>query len=78
MATRIQTGDFTTGQIARLCKVAPKTVINWIDRGLLPAYKVPSGQRHQHRRVIRANLLDFIVKNGLPVPEELQVNAGGV
>ncbi len=31
----------TTGEAARICGVNFRTVLRWIDRGLLPAYKLP-------------------------------------
>ena len=36
---------FTTGQVAKICKVAPRTVSKWFDSGRLPgAYRIPGSQ----------------------------------
>lgn len=65
---------FTTFQIARLCDVDISTVINWIDAGKLKAYKTPGG----HRRINRADLLDFLKRYALPVPHVLSLEGVGV
>jgi excisionase family DNA binding protein len=54
---------YTTGQVARLCGVAPRTAGKWIDSGALPGYRIPGSQ---DRRVPRANLLRFMAKHGFP------------
>lgn len=41
-----QTG-YTTHQISKICSVSITTIIDWINKGKLPAYKTPGG----HRRV---------------------------
>lgn len=56
---------FTTGQIAKICQVAPRTVSKWIDSGLLRGHRVPGGSLD--RRVFRQHLMKFLVDNGLPV-----------
>ena len=64
-------GDvFTTGQIAKMCKVAPKTVSGWIDRGVLSGYRMPAGnivrekpQSGGDRRVHRSDLIRFLTEN---------------
>jgi excisionase family DNA binding protein len=58
---------FTTFEISQFCNVFMTTVANWIDNGKLAAYRTPGG----HRRVKRRDLLDFLTKYGMPVPEEL-------
>src|SRR5262249_61528897 len=32
---------FTTGQVAKICKVAPRTVSKWFDSGRLRGYRIP-------------------------------------
>ena len=32
---------FTTGQVAKICKVAPRTVSKWFDSGRLKGYRIP-------------------------------------
>lgn len=53
---------FRTGQIAKICEVAPRTVVKWIDTGLLTGYRIPGGGR----RVERAVLEKFIQDHGMP------------
>ena len=47
---------FTTGQVARICKVAPRTVVKWFDSGRLRGYRTPGGD---NRRIPREELLRF-------------------
>jgi len=47
--------------------VAVGSVANWIDSNKLKAGKTPGG----HRRVTRADLLDFVRSHNLPIPPEL-------
>lgn len=58
---------FTTFEISQFCNVFITTVANWIDEGKLPAYRTPGG----HRRVVRRDLLEFLGKYGMPIPETL-------
>jgi excisionase family DNA binding protein len=53
----------TTGQVAEICKVAPRTVSKWFDRGQLKGYRIPgSGDR----RIPRAELLRFMKVHNIP------------
>jgi excisionase family DNA binding protein len=63
---------FTTFDVAKLCNVAPLTVVNWIDGGRLPAFRTPGG----HRRVQKVDLLGFMRRNGFSIPESLQEGSG--
>lgn len=56
----------TTGEVARLCQVTKRTVINWLDSGQLQGYRVPGSR---HRRVPYENVLSFMREYGLPSPE---------
>lgn len=58
---------FSTFDIAKLCDVYPTTVANWIDEGKLNAFSTPGG----HRRVNGRDLLEFLKKHKMPVPDEL-------
>lgn len=58
---------FTSFQVAKLCGVSPSTVIHWVNIGSLPAFRTPGG----HRRVQAQDLLEFVKKYKMPVPEEL-------
>lgn len=53
----------TTGEAARICGVNFRTVLRWIDRGLLKAYKLPG---RGDRRVLGAELLRFMAENNIP------------
>lgn len=57
-------GVYTTGQIARICKVSPRTVKNWIDSGKLKGYKLPSSG---DRRVTRESLVHFMKAHEFPL-----------
>ncbi len=54
---------YTTGQVARICQVAPRTAGKWIDSGALQGYRIPGSE---DRRVPRANLLKFMAQHGIP------------
>jgi excisionase family DNA binding protein len=55
---------FTTGQVAKFTRVAPRTVSKWFDSGKLKGYRIPGGQ---DRRVPRAELIRFLRDNGMPL-----------
>lgn len=63
-----QPRSLTTGQVASFCSVSLRTVINWINRGLLPAHKLPGRGDH---RIQRRDLVGFMRDNQMPVPPEL-------
>ncbi|MFY9180044.1 MAG: helix-turn-helix domain-containing protein [Venatoribacter sp.] len=58
----------TTGEVAKYCGVNFRTVIRWIERGHLEAYKLPG---RGDNRVPLASFLNFLEKNNMPVPEAL-------
>lgn len=60
----------TTGDIAELCGVNFRTVIRWIQNGLLKAYQLP-GNRGDNR-VQKRDFLEFLRDNRIPVPSEFQ------
>ncbi len=55
---------FTTGQVAKICKVAPRTVSKWFDSGRLKGYRIPGSQ---DRRIPREYLIKFIKEHGMPL-----------
>lgn len=59
----MQEGILTAGDVARICKVAPRTAQKWIDCGYLPGYRIPGGRE---RRVTYEAFEEFIRKKGLP------------
>ena len=44
---------FTTGQVAKICKVAPRTVSKWFDSGRLRGYRIPGSQDRRIPREYR-------------------------
>jgi two-component system response regulator RpaA len=67
-----QTGEpamkkvFTTGQVAKICKVAPRTVSKWFDSGRLKGYRIPGSQ---DRRIPRDQLIRFLKEHHMPLGE---------
>ena len=53
---------FTSGQAARACRVAARTVSKWFDAGLLKGYRIPGSA---DRRFPRADLVAFLAANGM-------------
>jgi len=60
---------FTTYEISKLLGCDLTTVIKWINDGKLIAYRTPGG----HRRVRKEDLVEFLKKYNLPIPEELGI-----
>lgn len=48
---------YTTGQVAKVCHVAPRTVSKWFDSGRLRGHRIPGSQ---DRRIPRLGLLQFL------------------
>lgn len=61
---------YTTGQVAKVCKVAPRTVSNWFERGRLQGYRIPGSL---DRRIPRHHLLRFLMDHqmGIGALEEI-------
>jgi len=53
----------TTGAVARYCGVSKVTVLRWIEKGDLIAFRLPSGQN----RIQRDNFIAFAEKHGIPL-----------
>lgn len=53
----------TTGEVARLCHVAPRTVSKWFDTGQLRGYRIPGSK---DRRIPVDQLLRFMHAHGMP------------
>ena len=51
------TSVLTTGQVAKLCSVAPRTVAKWFDSGRLGGYTLPGSQ---DRRIPYQELVKFL------------------
>ncbi len=56
----------TTGDVARICHVAPRTVSKWFDTGKLRGYRIPGSR---DRRIPRSQLLAFMRAHGMPTDE---------
>ncbi len=56
----------TTGQAAKICKVAPRTVSKWFDSGRLKGYRLPDSN---DRRIPREYLIEFLKEHGMPLGE---------
>ncbi len=56
----------TTGAVARLCGVSKVTVLRWIEKGNLAAFKLPGGQNRIHRD----DFIAFANKHGIPLRRE--------
>jgi excisionase family DNA binding protein len=54
----------TTGEVARICKVAPRTVTKWFDSGQLRGYRIPGSK---DRRIPVNQLLRFMRQNNMPL-----------
>ncbi|PIU83948.1 MAG: hypothetical protein COS68_01355 [Elusimicrobia bacterium CG06_land_8_20_14_3_00_38_11] len=59
----------TTYQISQMVNADISTVIDWIDKGLLKAYKTPGG----HRRIKWNDLVEFLKKYEMPIPDNVAV-----
>lgn len=59
----------TSGEVARLCNVNFRTVLRWIERGELAAYKLP-GRGDNRIRV--DDFLEFVSAHKMPVPAEFR------
>jgi len=53
---------FTTGEVAELCMVAPRTVTKWFDSGRLRGFRIPGSQ---DRRIPREHLERFLKENDM-------------
>jgi two-component system, OmpR family, response regulator RpaA len=54
----------TTGQVAKLCNVAPRTVSKWFDSGQLRGYRIPGSR---DRRIPVTHLVSFMKVHGMPL-----------
>lgn len=59
---------FTTGEVALLCAVSPRTAGQWVDSGKLRGYRIPGSN---DRRVPAKNLAEFMRAHGMDVPPEV-------
>lgn len=53
----------TTGEVARICNVAPRTVTKWFDSGQLHGYRIPGSR---DRRIPVGELIRFMKAHNMP------------
>ena len=53
----------TTGDVARICNVAPRTVSKWFDNGQLKGYRIPGSK---DRRIPLSELIRFMKVHNMP------------
>lgn len=63
---------FSALEVANICGVVNQTAINWIKNNHLKAFTTPGGQY----RVYAEDLLQFLQKRGMRIPDELNSLAG--
>ena len=54
----------TTGEVAKICNVAPRTVSKWFDSGQLRGYRIPGSK---DRRIPMAGLVRFMAEHNIPM-----------
>ena len=54
----------TTGEVAKICNVASRTVSKWFDSGQLRGYRIPGSK---DRRIPVASLVKFMKNHGIPM-----------
>jgi len=54
----------TTGEVAKICNVAPRTVSKWFDSGQLPGYRIPGSK---DRRIPLNQLIKFMKAHNMPL-----------
>lgn len=57
----------TIHEVARICRVAPRTVCKWFDMGRLKGWRE---MESNDRRICREHLLEFLRRHGMKDPAE--------
>ncbi len=57
----------TTGIAAEYCGVSKVTVLRWIKKGELTAFRLPGGQNRIHED----DFCEFLVKYGIPIRKRM-------
>src|SRR5829696_2497039 len=63
MTTKVK-DVLTTGEVAKICNVAPRTVSKWFDSGTLHGYRIPGSK---DRRIPLNQLIRFMKHHGMPL-----------
>lgn len=58
---------FTTGDVAKICNVVPRTVQKWFDKGELVGYRLPLSK---DRRIPLEELTRFLKAHNFPLPKD--------
>jgi excisionase family DNA binding protein len=64
MSTTKMKDVLTTGEVAKICNVAPRTVSKWFDSGALRGYRIPGSK---DRRIPLNQLIRFMKQHGMPL-----------
>jgi two-component system, OmpR family, response regulator VicR len=64
---------WTPREVAAWCAVSVRTVLNWIERGELKAFKLPG---RGDNRIRMPDLIQFLGRHGMPIPQD--VSKGGM
>ncbi len=59
---------YTTGEVAKICNVAPRTVSKWFDSGQLRGYRIPGSR---DRRIPKPQLMQFMQTHSIPMDDLL-------
>lgn len=62
----------TSGQAAKACRVAPRTMVKWFTKGLVEGYVLPDSK---DRRINRESLILFMRARMMPIPEWLETGS---
>ncbi len=54
---------YTTGEVAKICNVAARTVSKWFDSGQIDGYRIPGSK---DRRIPSVSLNKFMKSHGIP------------
>jgi len=57
----------TTGFVAEHCGVSKTTVLRWIEKGRLVAFRLPDG----HYRIYKNDFAEFLVKYSIPIHKRM-------
>ena len=69
MSTKLK-DVLTTGEVAKICNVAPRTVSKWFDSGALRGYRIPGSK---DRRIPINQLIRFMKQHGMPLSTDCKV-----
>ena len=59
----------TVGFVARHCGVSNTTVLRWIEKGQLPAFRLPAG----HYRIVGEDFAEFLASHDIPIPSNMSI-----